>query len=62
MDRYSAQYNGGGRPDLPVRLLDAFYRYSWPGNVRQLENVIKRFLILHDEELILSELADNPRD
>jgi two-component system response regulator AtoC len=37
-------------------LLDALYRYSWPGNIRQLENMMKRFVVLQDEGLILAEL------
>jgi two-component system response regulator AtoC len=37
--------------------MDAFHRYSWPGNVRQLENAIRRFVILPEVELALAELA-----
>ena len=33
-------------------------RHSWPGNVRQLENVVRRFLILPDLQEALSELED----
>ncbi len=47
--------------DLPVRtfstaLLNACQRYSWPGNLRELENFAKRFLVVGDEELALTEL------
>jgi len=31
-------------------------RYPWPGNIRQLENVIKRFLIFPEVQLAISEL------
>jgi DNA-binding NtrC family response regulator len=31
---------------LPSDLLDYFCNYSWPGNVRQLENVIERIVLL----------------
>ena len=31
-------------------------RHSWPGNVRQLENVVRRFLILPDLQEALAEL------
>jgi DNA-binding NtrC family response regulator len=38
-------------------LLDAFSQYNWPGNLRELENVINRYLILQDEKAVIAELA-----
>ena len=38
-------------------LIDAILEYSWPGNIRELENMMKRFVVLQDESLVLSELA-----
>jgi DNA-binding NtrC family response regulator len=50
-DRYA-------RPPLPLseKLLEACAQYHWPGNLRELENVVKRYLILGDESIILGEL------
>jgi DNA-binding NtrC family response regulator len=31
--------------------MEQFLRYDWPGNVRQLENVVKRYLILPDADV-----------
>jgi two-component system response regulator AtoC len=45
--------------EIAPQLLDSFLRYDWPGNVRQLENAIKRYLILPDTTLTLSELKEN---
>ena len=39
-------------PALVQRCLD----YSWPGNLRELSNFVKRYLILGDEGLAISEL------
>ncbi len=37
-------------------LLAALFDCEWPGNIRQLENMMKRFVVLQDESLILAEL------
>jgi two-component system response regulator AtoC len=42
------------RPSLVLQ--EALLSYDWPGNIRELENMIKRFVVLQDETLILSEL------
>lgn len=56
LSKYQKRYD---RPAvaLPPALLEAFYRYSWPGNIRQLENAIRRFVILPEMELAMAELA-----
>jgi two-component system response regulator AtoC len=44
--------------EISPSLLDSFLRYDWPGNIRPLENAVKRYLILPDMNLNLSELKD----
>lgn len=44
--------------EIAPSLLDSFLRYDWPGNIRQLENAVKRYLILPDMNMNLSELKD----
>jgi two-component system, NtrC family, response regulator AtoC len=48
-----------GVDPLPIStaLLDALTRYPWPGNLREMENIINRFLILQDERAIISDLV-----
>lgn len=43
---------------LPISpmLMQALCNYHWPGNLRELENIIKRYFILGDEQAILGEL------
>ena len=59
MSRMSEQY---ARPPLPLspNMLQACQDYSWPGNLRELNNFIKRYLVLGDEKLAMQELQ--PRD
>jgi DNA-binding NtrC family response regulator len=46
------------RPPLPLSptLLQACANYAWPGNLRELNNFVKRYLVLGDESLAISEL------
>jgi two-component system, NtrC family, response regulator AtoC len=48
-----------GRDPLPfsTNLLNALSDHSWPGNLREMENVINRYLVLGDENAILEELS-----
>jgi two-component system, NtrC family, response regulator AtoC len=56
--RYSRKYNRPARPiSEPLRQL--FLHYDWPGNIRELENMIKRVVILQDEQLVIAEIERN---
>jgi len=57
--KYSHRYNRPVRP-LSDELRHKFLDYEWPGNIRELENMIKRFVILQDEELVKKELLKPP--
>ncbi len=56
MARFAARYARAPLPFSP-RLMEACLRYPWPGNLRELENFVKRYLILGDEELVRGDLA-----
>ncbi|MGH9543385.1 MAG: sigma-54 interaction domain-containing protein [Terriglobales bacterium] len=55
LDLYNRQFGCQARPLSPPvnRLLES---YTWPGNIRELENLIKRYVILDSEEIIAGEL------
>ena len=59
VERYRAKYNSRVK-QLPPELVAAFRDYRWPGNVRQLENSVKRFLLLPDLQQALAELESRP--
>jgi len=51
LGKYRERYNGHVT-HFPPELVEAFLRHDWPGNVRQLENVVKRFLILGEIDIV----------
>jgi DNA-binding NtrC family response regulator len=55
MSRMSEEY---ARAPLPVSqtMLQACLDHTWPGNLRELNNFIKRYLVLGDEKLAITEL------
>src|ERR1700704_3247348 len=57
LDKYSEKF---GKPatNPSKHLLDAAANYPWPGNLRELENFVKRYVILEDDEGSLRELIE----
>lgn len=43
-------------PSLTPPMRQAFTEYRWPGNIRELENIVRRFIILRDSDGIVREL------
>jgi two-component system response regulator AtoC len=58
MGRMATQYS---RPiiRLSPALIEACLRYAWPGNLRELENFVKRYLVMGDEATAIAELRAN---
>jgi two-component system response regulator AtoC len=53
--KYGVAFNSP--PEIPPLLKKALLDYHWPGNIRELENVIRRFLVLQNGEAIATELG-----
>jgi len=48
---------GRPEPDLTPSTMDLLLRHSWPGNIRELENVARKIVALGNEELATHDLA-----
>ena len=55
--KYSEKYQKPA-PEPSSHLLEAALRYPWPGNLRELENFVKRYVILEDDEGSFRELLE----
>jgi len=60
VEKYARQYNRSA-PTLSPALREAMERHYWPGNIRELENVVKRFVILQEESLLRFDLHAGER-
>jgi two-component system response regulator AtoC len=60
IDRYARRYKRPSR-ELSPELQQLFQTYDWPGNIRELENMIKRIVILQDESLVVREMQRTTR-
>jgi two-component system response regulator AtoC len=56
LDKFRKKYQKKANP-LSDKLMKAFLRHHWLGNVRELENVIQRLVVLGNEKAIIEELT-----
>ena len=57
LNKYSEKFQKE-TPTPSEHLMDAAMRYPWPGNLRELENFVKRYVILEDDEGSFRELVE----
>jgi DNA-binding NtrC family response regulator len=51
LEKFSAE-SGRSVPNLTTAALDKLIQYEWPGNIRELENLIERLIVLKKDETI----------
>jgi len=59
--RYAALYERP-HPGLSQRMIEGLNVYDFPGNIRELENMIKRIVVLESEEGVLAEISCKRED
>ena len=58
---YQAKY-GRNLPPLSFKTLSTLKACDWPGNIRELEDIIKRIVLLGEEEINLNDLTLEKRE
>jgi two-component system, NtrC family, response regulator AtoC len=61
LEHHNRKYNCRAKP-LSSEMITVLRKYHWPGNIRELENLIKRYVILGNEEVITADLAPRSAD
>jgi two-component system, NtrC family, response regulator AtoC len=61
LEHLNRKYNCRAKP-LSSEMISVLRKYHWPGNIRELENLIKRYVILGNEEVITADLAPRSTD
>ncbi|MGH9469920.1 MAG: sigma-54 interaction domain-containing protein [Terriglobia bacterium] len=59
LETHNTKLKSAARP-LSRSLMNLLAAYDWPGNIRQLENLVKRYVILGSEESVSRELLAVP--
>ncbi len=60
LDFYNRQHHRQTRPFSPD-VLELMCQCDWPGNIRELENLVRRHVILDSEEELVSQLLNRRR-
>jgi two-component system response regulator AtoC len=55
--RKYSEYYGKQPPPFSDNAIGRMMEYAWPGNIRELENLVKRYVIVGNEAQILRELS-----
>jgi two-component system, NtrC family, response regulator AtoC len=61
LDYYNRKYNCRAKA-LSGEMMGVLRKYHWPGNIRELENLVKRYVILGNEEVISADLTPRSPD
>jgi two-component system response regulator AtoC len=60
LDKFSKKYQKSLNP-VSDKIMKAFFKHDWLGNVRELENVIQRLVVLGNEKAMIEELTPMTR-
>jgi two-component system response regulator AtoC len=61
LEYHNRTYHCRAKP-LSMEMMETLRKYHWPGNIRELENLIKRYVILGNEDVITADMTPRQPD
>ncbi|MGA7494862.1 MAG: sigma 54-interacting transcriptional regulator [Syntrophobacteraceae bacterium] len=64
IDHFLRELTGAGEPPvLPGKVLEALYKYAYPGNVREMQNILQRYIAIKRLDFLgRFDLEDGPHE
>ncbi len=56
LNKFATKFNVNRKIKLSDHALKTLLQYNWPGNIRELENMIQRFIVLGNEGAMIGDL------
>jgi two-component system response regulator AtoC len=58
LDRHAKEFHRSPKP-LSREVMQLMQQYNWPGNIRQLENMIRSHILIGDEKALVTEMLSS---
>lgn len=58
LDRYAKEFHCRPKP-LSREIMHMMLQYNWPGNIRQLENILRSHTLIGDEKALMEEMVSS---
>jgi two-component system response regulator AtoC len=58
LDRYAKDFHRSPKP-LSREVMHLMLQYNWPGNIRQLENILRSHTLIGDEKALMAEMVSS---
>ena len=56
--KYTLEYKKSNI-EVNEKVIDVLMRYNWPGNIRELDNIIQRIVIMSDDQITLNQVPEH---
>ncbi len=61
LDKFTTRFKIQMKITPGQNVMEKLMAYHWPGNIRELQNILQRYIVLHNWEEIIDEISGKPR-